>query len=111
MSETISTTEPANSYVLEYRLTEAAARHYATSGPVKACRQLCRNQGWGLLLVLAIGLFLFDLVYQSHGAQSVGLMLVVLLIVLVALGWLRRARYCRKECRLARDMGVPLDIH
>jgi hypothetical protein len=111
MSETISSTESAESFVLEYRLTEADVRHYATSGKVRACRQLCRNQGWGLLLVLAIGLFLFGLIYRSHGVRSVALMLAVSLTVLGALGWLRRARYSGKECRLARDVGIPLDIH
>src|SRR5258708_27019056 len=102
MPETKTTSEPAEVFAIEYRLTEADVRDYATSGQVRACRQLCRNQGWGLLPLLAIGLVLIGLFYRSHGARSVGLMLAISLIVLGALGWLRRARDSRTECRLAR---------
>jgi hypothetical protein len=104
-------TESAKSFVLEYRLTEADVRHYATSGKVRACHQLCRRQGLGLLPLVAIGLLLFGLFYWSHGFRSVGLMLVTFLAVLGALGWLRWSGYCRRECRLAHDVGVPLDLH
>ena len=100
-----------SSFVLEYRLTEADVRHYATSGKVRACRRLCRRQGSGLLPLAAIGLLLFGLFYRSHGVRSVGLMLVTFLAVLGAMGWLRWSRHCRQECRLAHDMGVPLDLH
>jgi hypothetical protein len=111
MTETQTIAGPEKSYVLRYRLTEADVRRYATSGKVRACRQLCRNQGLGLLPVVAIGLLWFGLSYRSNGARSAVLMLVTFLAVVGALGWLRWSGFCRWECRLAHDVGVPLDLH
>jgi hypothetical protein len=96
--------------VVEYRLTEADVRHYATAGRARACRRLGREQGWGLLPLIAVGLLLFGLCYQSHGIRAVGLAVGTTLAVLLACARLREAGTCRRACRLARDLGVPLDL-
>ena len=103
--------EPGKSFELEYRLTEADVRHYANSGKVRACGQLCRNQGWDLLPLAAVALLLFALCYRANGFRSVVLMLATFLAVMGLLGWLRWSGFCRWECRLAHDVGVPLDLH
>jgi hypothetical protein len=111
MTETETIAEPGKSFELEYRLTEADVRHYATSGKVRACGQLCRNQGWDLVPLAPVALLLFALCYRANGVRSVALMLATFLAVLGVLGWLRWFGFCRWECRLAHDVGVPLDLH
>lgn len=102
--------ESRSPLVVEYQLTEADVRRFATSGRARACRRLCREQGWGILPLVGLGLLLFGLCYRSHEAWAVVVALGTTMAVLAAFARLREARSCRRVCRLARDLGVPLDL-
>lgn len=96
--------------VLEYRLVEEDVRHYAASGRLRACGQLCRRQGRGMLAPAALGGLLFGLCLGAHGARAAGVAIGATLGVLAAIAWLRRSWACRCSCRLAREAGVPLGL-
>ncbi len=110
MVPTTADSLPSSSIALHYRLTEADVRCHVRSGRARACRRICRDQGWGMIPLLALGLLLFGLCWRSHGFRPVGRAIAATAAVLGGFAWLREARTCRRACRMARDLGIPLDL-
>ena len=102
--------EHSTTLPLEYRLTEADVHHYCTSDRARKCWRTCRRRKAAVLILALLGLFLVGMCYRARGGRAASLAMTTALVVLGALAWSREARADHRVCRLAREMGLPLDL-
>ena len=103
-------TEISTPLQLEYRLTESDVHHYCTSDRARKCWRSCHRRKAAVSILAMLVLFLVGMCYQARGGRSASLALTTTLAVLAMLAWSREARADHRVCRLAREMGLPLDL-
>lgn len=102
--------EPSTDLRLDYRLTEADVHHYCLAGRVGRCWRCCRGRKAAIGLLLALGYFLVGACFLGPGVRSGMLALGTTLVVVAAFAWVREARFEGCIDRLAREMGLPVDL-
>ena len=96
---------------LDYRLSEEDVHHYCSASRGRRCWRCCRGRKAALVVLASLGLFLVGTCFRANGVRSGMLALGTTIVVLAALAWWREARFEGCVGRLARQMGIPRELH